>query len=185
MGNRAEATHSAGRGLVYMYKGDVSVRLIDDRCRFLGLINPIDGLVVAALLVGVGVACAMLFGAPSTIEDVVIIEYDLLVPRLESFDPDSIAVGDVVTKTNVGEIGQVVSIVRERALVDTMTDSGLVWVESAGLETIRIRLRTEAAVTDEGYSVRGVMIRENAVLSIHTPGFESDRATVTDVEVAQ
>lgn len=162
------------------------MRLVDDRSRILGLVNPIDALVVLAVLVAIGVFGVLLFGTPGEEAlQTATVEFDLLVPRVEVFDPESISVGDVVNETTGGEIGTVVSVTEEPASLDVLEDGKLVWYESTTLKNIRIRVRAEATVTDQGYMVRGVTIRENAIANIWTTGFEAPRAYITNVEAVQ
>jgi len=162
------------------------MRLVDDRSRILGLVNPIDALVVLAVLVAIGVFGVLLFGTPGEeAAQSATVEFDLLVPRVEVFDPESVSPGDIVNETTGGELGTVVSVTEAAASLDVLKDGGLVWYESTTLKNVRIRVRAEATVTDQGYTVRGVTIRENAIVNVWTTGFEAPKAYITDVEVVQ
>jgi len=165
---------------------EIVMRLVDDRSRILGLINPIDALValvVIVVLAGVGMA---LFGTPGEpAVETATIEYDLLVPRVEAFDPDAIAEGDVVNELTGGELGVVVSVREEPASLDVLEEGGLVWYESTAISNVLIRVRSEATVTEQGYAVRGILVRENAVTNIWTTGFQARAAYVTDIEAVR
>ena len=162
------------------------MRLLDERSRLFGLINPIDLLVLAAAIVAIVAVAVALFGAPgeepqATVE----IEFDVLAVRLEAFDADAVVPGDVLVEKTGGPLGEIESVSVEPAQLDVATEDGIVWVESATLKTVRIHVRAEAIDTDGGYLVRGIPIRENALLNVYTKRFQATKAYITAVEAAE
>jgi hypothetical protein len=162
------------------------MRVLDDRSRLFGLINPIDLVALIGILAAVGVVLVLLYGAPGEAEaDTVPIEFDVLAVRLYAFDAESIVIGETLAEQTAGALGEVVSVTVEPASLDVLTDEGLVWKDSETMVNVRIRVRAEAVETEAGYAVRGLPIRENGMLNVSTRGFGAQKAYITDVEAVQ
>lgn len=162
------------------------MRLVDERYRLFGLINPVDLVVLFAILAVAAAAALLLFGAPGKAEQKsATIEFDVLAVRLEEFNPSSLKVGEILTERTAGKLGEIVSIKVEPASLDVVKGDKLVWEQSAVLKNVRIRVRANALVTDAGYVVRGVAIRENTMVNVFTPGFEADHSYVTNVKLVK
>jgi hypothetical protein len=163
------------------------VRVIDDRKRLFGVINVIDFVVLAAVLVGLAVAASLLFG-PRTQEasaELSKVEYTLVVPMVPDFDPDSIDSGDTVSKLGSTPIGKVVSVSSSPSPIQKAIDAGepVALYSGTGVQDVEITVEADAQVSAQGFVVGQVMLRNNTALAIATPRFEGPRAIVTSMKV--
>jgi hypothetical protein len=163
------------------------VRLIDDRNRLFGLVNPIDLLVLAAFVVALLVAANVLFGVFEFDDaELVDVQFDVTALAVRGFEPGQVKVGDEIFSTVAGRLGEVVVVKAYPSQVEIVgEDSQVVVVESKILTDVRMTVRGRGSADELGYLVGGVRVQNNTRLDIVTSEFEAERAYVSDVEPAK
>jgi hypothetical protein len=156
------------------------VRVLDDRHRLFGLINPFDLIVLLAIVVGAGAVANTLFGSSDTDTGATeAVRFRLACGGIEGFDPAWIEPGDAVTVTGGGVIGTVVSVETTPTPVEVLDEAGsAVVVPSALKETVSIEVEGQA--TRDGYSFvfSGVRLLNNVVYPVTIGAFACDKAQV-------
>jgi hypothetical protein len=160
------------------------VRLFDEKYRILGIINPLDVLVIIVLAALAFVAFGLLSDEPATVAETRTITYSLVCPAVPASSDGLVSVGDPITKLGVGEIGTVTAVTSVPSPFEQWDGERVVVYESELLVDIVITVEAEAQDTDLGYLVSGVVLRNNTVLAIATKTFEFSTAQVLDLEAA-
>ena len=151
------------------------MRILNDRYRLFGIINPVDLLVLVIVVVLAFVVADVMFGAgdyggvaAETMEIVVVAE------NVKHFEADSLMIGDVISDKRGGDvIGTLVGIRIEPSKLEGMDASGAVVVgDSTMLEDVYLTIRGEARITDEGVMFGSVIVRVNRSIDVATSLFE-------------
>lgn len=161
------------------------MRVLDDKNRLFGVINPVDLIVLVAIVVALLVAASFLFsskqlpGAPK-LHDV---EYTLVIPSVTNFKPGYVTPGDIVSKLGSGVLGTVQSVSSTPARVESMrADGGRGTYESAIYRDITLTMRGKGEATPLGFILGGIVVRNNTRISIGTPRFEGTNASVRSLK---
>ncbi|MDA3935771.1 MAG: DUF4330 domain-containing protein [Actinomycetota bacterium] len=151
------------------------MRILNDKYRLFGIINPVDLLVLAIVAVLAFVIADVMFGsgdfgdaATETMEIVFVVE------NVKNFDADSLRIGDVISDKRGGDvIGTLVGMRTEPSKLEGMDASGAVVVgDSTMLENVYLTIQGEARTTDEGVMFGSVTVRVNRSIDVATPLFE-------------
>ncbi len=163
------------------------MRLIDDRNRLVGLVNPIDLLVLAVFVVALLVAANVLFGVFEFGEAALVdVQFDVTALGVRGFEPEQVQVGDEIYSVVAGRLGEIVAVNAYPSQVELLGEDGQVEVvESKLLTDVRMTVRGRGSADALGYLVGGVRIQNNTRLDIVTSEFEAERAYVSSVEPAK
>lgn len=163
------------------------MRLIDDRNRLFGLVNPVDLFVLAVLVVAALVAVNVLFGIfDSGDADLVDVQFDVTALGVRGFEPGRVQVGDEVYAAVAGRLGEIVAVDAYPSQVEVLgEDAQAVVVDSELATDVRMTVRGRGATDPLGYLVGGVRIQNNTRLDIVTEGLEAEGAYVSSVGPAK
>jgi hypothetical protein len=153
------------------------VRLLDERRRLFGIVNPID---LVALFLAVAVAVVVVFvlagGSPTeAVSTHPKIEIEMVavatVPDIGDFDIQS---GDVVSRVGGGEIGTLESFEIKPSASDEAQNAGAVLMTGdEPLVDIWFTIRGSGTFADDGASMGEERIRQNQILELQLPLFRT------------
>ena len=156
------------------------MRLIDDRYRLFGLINPID-LLVLLLVVAACVAGVQLLrqvsaetGAEQSFE------YTMIARNVRDWNDDLVKPGETVSSA-AGPIGTVTSVTTKPTQVEFPTANGTVVRPSQLEKDVYIRVRSKGNADGGAYMVSGVRIQNNARADIRTEHFDVEKIIFFEV----
>jgi hypothetical protein len=163
------------------------VRLIDDRNRLFGLVNPVDLFVLAVLVVAALVVANVLFGIfDSGDTDLVDVQFDVTALGVRDFEPDQVQIGDEMYSLVAGRLGEIVAVQAYPSQVEILGEEGQAVVVESGLSTdVRMTVHGKGTVDPLGYLVGGVRIQNNTRIDVVTEGLEAERAYVSSVGPAE
>jgi len=153
------------------------VRILDDRYRLFGIINPVDLIAVLIVVAGVFVAANMLFGdsTPTAVTaETVPVTFSVLYPDvpLNVFESADFTEGDVVNKVGGKPLGKLVSWESTPSVQDVEIDGKLVPVVSPSKVDVVLKVEGEAESTKKGLLVGDVLIKNNLSVQVETPDFQ-------------
>lgn len=159
------------------------MRIIDDKSRLFGIVNPIDLLVLAILVAAVLVASNVLFGTfEQDSGDLVDIEFEVVALAVRDYEPSQVSAGDELSSSVAGRLGKIMDVeVRPSEIEVLGPDGNSAVVESKLTEDVFMTVAAQGTPDPLGYLVGGVRIQNNSRLDIVTPGLEAERAYVTAV----
>lgn len=152
------------------------MKLLDEKMRLFGLINPVDILAVILVLAVAVVGYSLLTGespaAPPSESGT--IEVVFLAQGIPEPQQDFAAVGDVAARVGgTGEMGSVSDIKVERAVKEVTDADGVIkTAESELVRDVYITVRGTGAVTDTGINLGDERIRLNQVFDLQLPRFQ-------------
>jgi hypothetical protein len=161
------------------------VQIFDRKYRLFGIINPIDLLVVVALIVAGLVAWKLLWGGSNTavpVAQLKDVEYTIMCSPIRNYSQGMVRVGDPVsTKTSGATIGTVVSIESSPTPGDVFNQKTgqIQGYHSTFFTDVYIRVKAKGDPTSTGVSVGNTQIRNNELIQAVTPTFQCDTAIVT------
>jgi hypothetical protein len=167
------------------------VQIFDRKYRLFGIINPIDLLVVVALIVAGLVAWKLLWGGSNTAVPVAKlkdVEYTIVCASIREYAEGQIKVGDPVsTKTSGASIGTIASVSSNPTPGDIFNpNSGKVErYESTVATDVRVRVKAKGNPTPTGVSVGNTQIRNNENIQMVTPTFQCDLGVATDLKIGE
>ena len=165
------------------------MQIIDKKYRLFGIINPIDLLVVVALIVGGAVVWKLLWGGSSSavpVAELQDVEYTILCSSLRNYSEGQIKVGDPVsTKTSGATIGTVASVQSAPTPGDAFNPvTGKIQpYESTYASDVYIKVKAKGDPTPTGVSVGNTQMRNNEIIQVVTPTFQCDTAIATDLKI--
>lgn len=158
------------------------MRLLDEKHRLFGLVNPIDALVVIVLIAAALVAYGLLSDEPEPEVETQTITYSLWCRKIPGDATGLVSAGDTVSKLGSSTIGTVVGVATQPSLLEQMDEGETVVRESELLTDLILTVETEAQETELGYLVNGVLLRNNTVMAINTKTFEFSNGQILDLE---
>jgi len=172
-------------GLCYSHDW-IRVRLIDDRGRLFGLVNPIDLLVLAMVVVAVLVAANVLFGIfEGDRSDLVDVKFEVVALGVREFEPGQVSAGDQLYSSVAGRLGEIVAVEVVPSQIEVLGPDGEAVVVDSGLAVdIRMTVVGRGSADGLGYLVGGVRIQKNSRIDVVTAGLEAQRAYVSSVREA-
>ncbi len=153
------------------------MKLLDDRKRLFGIINPVDLVAIALAVVAVLVLASVLFGrsptapvAPSSDNTVEVV----LTGTVMEFDELQFEVGQEVSRVGGGGVmGTLESFDVRPAEREVYSDEGTASVtESLMSFEIRMVVRGKGAITQTGASIGAERIRQNQAFDAQLPYFQ-------------
>jgi len=156
------------------------VRILDDRYRLFGLINPIDLLVLLLIVAACVAGVQLLRELSAETGDRQTFEYTMIARNVRDWNDDLIKPGETV-RSAAGPIGTVLSVTTKPTQVEFPTESGTV-VRPSGIEKdIYVRVRAEGDADGGSYMVSGVRIQNNARADIRTDHFDVEKIIFFEV----
>jgi hypothetical protein len=151
------------------------LRILDDRKRLFGIVNPIDAIVIVAIIVGAVVVANVLFGVnPATVSTghgSKTIEMVFMGPTVRKFDPSLISKGDKVTKLGGASVmGNVESVRSEPALLESpLVPKGSKVYKSQLTTDVFITVRGMGDISADGVFMGDEQIRANMDIQLLAP----------------
>lgn len=155
------------------------MRLLDDRSRLFGVVNPVDLVVVVLLLVMLLAVANVLFGRTPVVSQAMRAKQDMevvLVARdLTDFDPSYLHRGDVVSKvTGSGSMGTIESFEAKPSAHEIVgPDSTLKTASSPLYQDVYITITGKGTLTDAAVSIGDEQIHQNQDMDVMTSRFQT------------
>ena len=154
------------------------MRILDDRYKLFGIVNPVDLVVVLILVAGVFTVANLLFGKaePVAVKDTVPIRFSVLYQGLpkDAYDAAAFVKGDTVSKVGGRPIGKLVSWSASPVQTVYGTETGLKVGEVPWGVDVRITVEGTAERTANGLLAGDLLIKDNLVTGIATSRFQGD-----------
>lgn len=165
------------------------MRLLDDRSRLFGVVNPVDLVVVVLLLVVALVVANVLFGRTPVVSpgsaakkdmEVVLVARDVL-----GFDPSYLKKSDVVSKVGgSGTMGKLVSVEAKPSVRESFDAAGDVEAaESPIAKDVYLTVAGKGTLSDEAVSLGDELIRQNMAMDVMTSRFQMNVRVLSFREV--
>jgi len=158
------------------------VRLIDDRYRLLGIINPLDLAVLVVVLAAALAVWSALYDRPgaAVVNEVELdpLTFQVVCANVVGYVEGDIEVGDQLFKQLGPALGTVVSVTSGPSKRETYVDGELTLLDSAASEDVLITVEALGEPTDQGVNVNGVLLGNNMLLDVATARFQARLATV-------
>lgn len=153
------------------------MRILDDRYRLFGIINPVDLIAVLVVIAGVFVAANMLFGdsQPTAVtKETVPVTFSVFYPSVpkEVYESADFAEGEIVAKVGGKPLGTLVSWETTPSVQNIEVDGRLVAVESPTTIDVILEVEGEAEKTKKGLLVGDVLVKNNLSVQVETPDFQ-------------
>lgn len=165
------------------------MKLLDDKKRLFGIVNPVDLLVVLALLAVAFVVASVLFDlrAPKpTAGGSTTVRTTILAGAVREFDPKSVRPGDPAQRKGGGALGKVVAVRVQPAIEEVATSDGkLVKVTSPFLQDVFVTIEGPGDITASTAFMGNEPLRTNAEFDLQTPLFEAAKAKVVSISKAK
>lgn len=151
------------------------MRILDDRKRLFGIVNPIDAIVIVAVLVAVVVVANVLFGVNESALRVShgnkTIEMVFLSPSVRNFNLSLVSKGDKVTKLGGASVmGNVESVRFTKAQTeDPLANGGLKVSSSELFSDVYVTVRGTGDISADGVFMGDEQLRANMELDLLAP----------------
>lgn len=165
------------------------MRLLDEKKRLFGIINPVDLIVILGVIAVVVVIAGVLFGWGDkvTVTATNPITFDVVCPNVSDYSEDSVKVGDTISKLNTGPVGKVVGVKVAPTVVedyDPNKGEGIEF-ESKNLVTVTISVEGRGKPTPQGVVVGGATVRNFELMPIVTDRFECATARIARLRIEE
>lgn len=161
------------------------MKILDEKSRLFGIINPVDLLLIVAVLIVLFIVASVLFPSVSPTKPAPSqkVRVTVLAGGLRDYVPGSIKVGDPVNRKTGGKMGNVVLVDAVPAVFEEPTAAGQ-------LKKATSSLFTDVYVTIEGPGqinpgvsafIGDEQVRSNQDIDIQAPTFEAVKAKVLDI----
>lgn len=163
------------------------MRVIDEKYRLFGIINPIDlAVMLVIILAGVFVARVVFgVGAGMNAPGIDTATVTMVAAKVRDVEKSKLEPGTTVRKKNGTPLGEIVSVRIEPALTEVPTADGrLVQARSELLSDVTIVLRSRGTQTEQGFDVDGTLVRENMEVQFSTPTFQA-MGRIQDLEISR
>lgn len=160
------------------------MKLLDDKMRLFGLVNPVDVLAVVVLVAVAVVGYTLLTGAPpAPPSETGTIEVVFLAQGIPGVQDGFASKGDIAARIGgTGKMGTVESFTVEPAVREVNDSTGaLVVGRSEVTKDVYVTVRGAGAVTDTGINLGDERIRLNQIFDLQLPRFQMS-ARVLSVE---
>jgi hypothetical protein len=164
------------------------LKILDDRSRLFGIVNPVDLVAVIALIAVALVVANVLFGvkAPTVRSSSGTVRATIFAGALRGWVPDSIKIGDPMNRKGGAAMGKVVAVKTAPSINEIPTATGM-------LNETRSKIFTDVYITIEGpgnitatsANIQDEQVRSNQEIDIQTPMFEATRAKINGIEKAR
>jgi hypothetical protein len=161
------------------------VKILDEKSRLFGIINPVDLLLVVVVLAVVVIVASVLFPNVSPTKPAAkdVVKVTILAGGLRAYVPGSIRIGDPINRKTGGKMGKVVAIDAVPSTFEEPTAAGT-------LKKATSTVFTDLYVTIEGVGqinpgVSAFMgdeqVRTNQDIDFQAPTFEAVKAKVLEI----
>jgi len=161
------------------------VKILDEKSRLFGIINPVDLLLVVAVIAALFIVASVLFPSVSPTKPASkdLIKVTILAGGIRGYVPGSIKVGDPINRKTGGKMGKVVAIDAVPATFEEPTAAGT-------LRKVTSSVFTDLYITIEGAGqinpgVSAFMgdeqLRSNQDIDVQAPTFEAVKARVLEI----
>jgi hypothetical protein len=161
------------------------VKILDEKSRLFGIINPVDLLLVIAVIAVVLIVASVLFPSVSPTKSAPkdVVRITVLVGGIRAYVPGSIKVGDPVNRKTGGKMGKVVAIDAVPATFEEPTAVGT-------LKKATSQIFTDLYITVEGTGqinpgasafMGDEQVRTNQDIDIQAPTFEAMKARILGI----
>ena len=161
------------------------MKILDDRSRLFGIVNPVDLVAIIALLVAALAIANVLFGvkAATVQSSTGTVRAVVFVGAVRNFVPDSLKAGDPVNRKGGGPMGKVVSVRLTPSTSEQITPAGtLTTTRSKALIDLYVTVEGPGTITPVAANIGDEQLRSNQSIDIQTPMFEATGARVNAIE---
>lgn len=162
------------------------MKLLDDKMRLFGLVNPVDILAVLLVLAVAAIGYTLLKGeSPASPGEEGTVEVVFVAQGIPAVQEDLVKVGDVAARTGgTGKMGKVAAVRFEPAVKEVTDASGTIKVvKSEMLRDVYLTVRGTGAVTDTGVNLGDERIRVNQVFEVQMPRFQVSARVISVKQV--
>lgn len=162
------------------------MKLLDDKMRLFGVVNPVDVLAVLLVIAVAVVGYTLLKGEPpAPPSEKGTVEAVFMTQGIPLVQEDLVKAGDVAARAGgTGKMGKVTAVRFEKALKEVSDASGTVIVaRSDVLRDVYITVRGTGAVTDTGVNLGDERIRVNQVFDLQMPRFQMSARVISVKQV--
>lgn len=167
------------------------MKLLDEKQRLFGIVNPIDAIIVIAVIVAVIAAADILFGVnPKTIRvghGNRTVEMVVKASAVAFFDPADITAGDKVIRIGGANVmGTVKSFQAEPAIDENPDAAGkLVVARSTVTTDVYITVDGTGDITSDGAFIGDEQVRVNMPFDLAMPRWQAEKCRVVSLKVVQ
>ncbi|TLM72539.1 MAG: DUF4330 domain-containing protein [Actinobacteria bacterium] len=162
------------------------MKLLDDRMRLFGLVNPIDIVAVLLVIAVAVVGYTLLKGEPpAPPSEKGTVEVVFLAQGIPTVQEDLVKAGDVAARSGgTGKMGEVTAVRFEKSVKEATDATGsVVVVESDLFRDVYVTVRGTGAVTDTGVNLGDERIRVNQVFDLQMPRFQMSARVISARQV--
>jgi len=159
------------------------MRVLDEKHRLFGLINPIDALVALAAIVAAVAVAGALFTDFAEVDEAEPVRFQFVCGGVEGFDPAWIAAGDTISIPGAAVIGNVVSVETTPTLVELIGPDGEAAIVPSGIKQ-NVSITVEGRAVRDGYTYvfSGVRIINKYTYRIEAGAFGWEAAEARGLE---
>ena len=161
------------------------MKILDERSRLFGIVNPVDLVAIVALVAVALAAANVLFGvkAPTVQSPTGLVRATVFSGSIRNFVPGSIKIGDSVNRKSGSAMGKVIAVKSAPSVNEEVTALGkLKEARSQLLTDVYITIEGKGDITAVSANIEDEQLRSNQEIDIQTPMFEAIRARVTTIE---
>jgi hypothetical protein len=154
------------------------LRILDDKKRLFGIVNPIDAIVIVAVLVGIVVIANVLFGVNPTSVRVghgsKPVEIVWTAKGVHDFVPADLKVGQKVTRSGGASVmGNIVAVRSAPATEEALTADGAIKLATSPFDRdVFITIRGRGDVTEDGAFLGDEQVRVNMDMDLLAPTWQ-------------
>jgi hypothetical protein len=161
------------------------VKILDEKSRLFGMVNPVDLLLIVAVIAALFIAATVLFPSVSPTKPAAkdTVQATILVGGVRNYVPGSIKVGDPVNRKTGGKMGKVVTVDAVPATFEEPTAAGTLKKATSTLFTdIYITIEGPGQINPGVSAFMGdEQLRSNQDIDIQAPTFEAMRSKVLGI----
>ena len=161
------------------------MKILDDRSRLFGIVNPVDLVAVIALVAVALVVANVLFGVKATTVQTPtgVVRAVIFAGAIRNFVPDSVKVGDPLNRKAGSAMGKVVAVKTMPSINEVPTALGtLTQTASKVFTDVYLTVEGPGNVTALSANIQDEQLRSNQAIDIQTPTFEATNARINSIE---
>lgn len=162
------------------------MKILDDRSRLFGIVNPVDLVAIIALVAVVLVVANVLFGvkAATVVQPQSgVVRAIVFAGAIRDYVPGSIKVGDPMSRVSGNGMGKVVSVKATPAINEIPTATGALKETTSKIFTdVYITVEGPGNITASSANIEDEQVRSNQEIDIQTPTFEALKAHIRNIQ---
>jgi hypothetical protein len=162
------------------------LKILDDRSRLFGIVNPVDLVAIIAVVAVIVVIANVLFGVrASTVvqPQTGVVRATVYAGSVRDWVPTSVKIGDPMNRKAGNAMGKVVAVQASPAINEVPTADGTLKMTKSKIFTdVYITVEGPGNITDTGANLQDEQLRSNQQLDIQTPLFEATGARIRKIE---